>query len=66
VSKSFRLQSRVVYWNDEQALEQALLVAKNHKINLPNIKKWAKSEGHLLKLGQFLEQLNQKSSKECP
>jgi hypothetical protein len=41
------------YWNDEQAL----LVAKNHKIDLNDLKRWAKSEEFLLQLKHFLEQL---------
>lgn len=45
------------YWDDEQALEQALLVAKNHKIDLKNLKRWAKEEGFLSKLERFLKQL---------
>ena len=45
------------YWNDEQALEQALLVAKNHKIDLKDLKRWAKKEGFLSLLKPFLEQL---------
>lgn len=46
------------YWNDEQALEQALLVAKNHPIDLNNLKHWAKAEGHEKKLKEFLRRLN--------
>jgi hypothetical protein len=45
------------YWDDEQALEQALLVAKNHKIDLKDLKRWAKKEGFLSQLKHFLEQL---------
>lgn len=45
------------YWNDEQALEQALLVAKNHKIDLKDLKRWAKGEGFLPQLEHFLKQL---------
>jgi hypothetical protein len=45
------------YWSDEQALEQALLVAKNHKIDLKDLKRWAKEEGFLSLFKHFLEQL---------
>ncbi|HWY36800.1 MAG TPA: hypothetical protein VNX68_19295, partial [Nitrosopumilaceae archaeon] len=45
------------YWNDKQALEQALLVAKKHKIDLKDLKRWAKEEGFLSQLNHFLEQL---------
>lgn len=48
------------HWNDEQAFEQALLVAKEHAINLPNIKRWAKIEGYQEKLKQFLDKLLKK------
>ena len=33
------------HWNDPQALEQALLVAEGHKIDLKDVKRWAKAEG---------------------
>lgn len=45
------------YWSDEQALEQALLVAENHKIDLKDLKRWAKEEGFLSSFKHFLEQL---------
>ena len=45
------------YWQDEQAFEQALLVAKNHKIDLEDLKRWAKEEGFPSQLKHFLEQL---------
>lgn len=45
------------YWNDEQALEQALLVAEDHKIDLNDLKRWAKDENHLSKFSEFLEKL---------
>jgi hypothetical protein len=34
------------HWNDRQALEQALLVARAQKINLSEIRRWSRSEGH--------------------
>ncbi|SRR5581483_1329515 len=45
------------HWNDEQALEQALLVAKNHKIDLKDLKRWSREEGFLSSLKHFLERL---------
>lgn len=45
------------HWNDMQALDQAILVAKAHQIDVKNLKKWAKSEGFSEKLHQFLRQL---------
>jgi len=32
------------FWNDQQGLAQAVLVAKNQKIDLPDIKRWSKVE----------------------
>lgn len=46
------------YWDDMQGLEQALLVAANHAINLKNIKQWAKKEGHLKKYNFFTKNLD--------
>lgn len=34
------------HWNDAQALEQAVLVAKAQKVSLREIKRWSKNEGH--------------------
>ncbi len=42
------------YWNDQQALEQALLVAKNNQIDLKNLKRWAKEEGFFSEFERFL------------
>ena len=45
------------FWNDHQALEQALLVAKNNKVNLTKIKKWAEKEGEMEKFKIFQKKL---------
>lgn len=45
------------HWNDAQALEQSLLVAENHPINLKDLKHWAKAEGFESKLHEFLRKL---------
>ncbi len=37
---------------DNQCLQQAILVSKNHKINLEEINKWSQAEG---KLSEFIE-----------
>ncbi|MDP1836072.1 MAG: hypothetical protein Q8K75_09140 [Chlamydiales bacterium] len=47
------------YWNDAQALEQALLVAEDCDIDLRSIKLWAKAEGHQEKLEHFLKKVVQ-------
>ncbi len=45
------------HWNDRQALEQALLVAKNHPIHLEDLKRWAKEEKFEKKLEDFLNKI---------
>lgn len=50
--------SSFFHWNDEQALEQALMVAKSHTINLEDIKRWAGLEGYSKKLDDFLTRIN--------
>jgi hypothetical protein len=42
------------HWNDEQALEQALLVSENCLIDLSDLKRWAKKEGFEKKMKLFL------------
>jgi hypothetical protein len=44
-------------WNDEQALEQALLVAQDCSIDIQNIKHWAKAEGFQEKFKLFLKKI---------
>jgi hypothetical protein len=43
------------HWSDLQALEQALMVAENHSVDLKEIKRWAKNEGFENRLDQFLK-----------
>jgi hypothetical protein len=45
------------HWNDQQAFEQALLVAKDHHIDLSDIERWAKAEAHLEKFIFFVKKL---------
>jgi hypothetical protein len=45
------------HWNDPQALEQAVMVAKSQKVNLKVIKKWSLAEGHKEKYENFLKML---------
>lgn len=45
------------HWNDAQALEQALMVAKNRTLDLKDLKRWAKAEGFEKKLKEFLSKL---------
>jgi hypothetical protein len=46
------------FWNDLQALEQALLVARDNEIDLDVVRKWSKKEGELEKFGIFLKKLH--------
>lgn len=45
------------HWNDQQALEQALFVAKDHHIDINDVERWAKAEGHQEKFKTFLGKL---------
>lgn len=45
------------YWNDKQSLEQALMVAKSEKINMADIRRWAKNENNLEKYKEFSKSL---------
>ena len=47
------------YFNDEQCLDQAILVAKDLNINLSEIEKWAKGEGEMEKFTIFKNRYNQ-------
>jgi len=45
------------FWNDLQALEQALMVARDNEIDLEIIRKWSIKEGELEKFKIFLNRL---------
>jgi len=45
------------HWNDLQALEQAVLVAKAKKVSLREIKRWSEREGQMEKYAAFLSML---------
>jgi len=45
------------FWNDQQSLDQAIMVAKRNKINLSEIKKWAKKQGESEKYNVFVKKL---------
>lgn len=45
------------HWNDAQALKQALMVAENHKVDLKDLKRWAKAEGFEKKFEEFLRKV---------
>ena len=43
------------HWNDQQSLEQAVLVAKNHPVDLGEIKRWSESEGYAQKYSELMK-----------
>lgn len=48
------------HWNDPQALEQALMLAKAQKINLREIKRWSEKEEYEKKYKVFVSMLKMK------
>lgn len=48
------------YWNDPQALEQALMVAKAQAINFREVKRWSEKEGQADKYNEFRKRLKKK------
>lgn len=48
------------HWNDHQALEQAVMVAKAQKVNLREIGRWSAKEGQKVKYHAFAEKLKKK------
>jgi hypothetical protein len=46
-----------LHWNDTQSLEQALLIARLHKIDLEEIRKWAANEKMPRRFETFLRRL---------
>lgn len=45
------------FWDDRQALEQAVLVTRSNKVNLAKIRKWAEREGETEKFKIFQKKL---------
>lgn len=48
------------YWNDQQALEQAIMVAKAQKIDFREVERWSKKEAQVEKYRQFVSSLPNK------
>ena len=48
------------HWNDPQALEQSLLIARSQKINLQEVKRWSEKEGQKEKFNTFAKMLKKK------
>jgi hypothetical protein len=49
------------FWKDLQALEQALMVARDNDVDLDLVKKWSRKEGELEKFAIFLKKLTEQS-----
>jgi hypothetical protein len=49
------------HWNDQQALEQAIMVAESQKIDFHEVKRWSEKEGHIGKYRQFIKRLHNKT-----
>ena len=45
------------HWNDRQSLYQALMVCKEQKVNLNELKRWSKNEGMINKFFDFKKEL---------
>jgi hypothetical protein len=50
--------SAYYFWDDHQSLEQAILVAKHNKIDIPEIRRWSGVEQNLKKFNQFLKRIS--------
>jgi hypothetical protein len=49
---------RLLFWNDLQGLEQAVLVAKSQSVDLMEIKRWSKAEGKEREFNAFRDKLS--------
>ena len=54
------------HWGDLQSLEQAVLVSRNQKIDLEEVKRWSKKEGKLQNFDNILSRLSSKKVKIIP
>jgi hypothetical protein len=46
------------FWDDQQSLAQAILVALHNRINISEIKRWSQAEGKIEKFKIFLKRYN--------
>jgi hypothetical protein len=46
------------FWNDQQGLAQAVLVAKSQNVDLDEIKRWSKAENKESEFKTFMKKLN--------
>jgi hypothetical protein len=45
------------HWEDKQGLEQAILVAKAHPVDMEDLKRWSEKEGKLAEFEEFSQRL---------
>ena len=45
------------YWSDRQSFEQAVMVAKQHEIDMDDIQKWTEKEGKLEEFKSFQDRI---------
>jgi hypothetical protein len=48
------------FWNDQQSLAQAILVAKNAQINMSEIKRWSQTTRNMNRFKTFQERLSER------
>ena len=53
------------HWNDNQAFEQALMVAFDQKINMSEVKRWSENEQMIEKFNEFKRRLKGKKKKSA-
>lgn len=51
------------HWQDRQALEQAIMVTHDQKVDLKEIEHWAKAENHFAEFNQFINALKEINKK---
>ncbi len=49
------------HWSDRQNLDQAVMVAKRHTIDLDKVKAWSKKEGKIDRYQEFIDSLESSS-----
>lgn len=47
------------HWNDRQALEQAMMVAKDQAVDMKDLRRWSEGEGAVPKFDAFRKRLRQ-------
>jgi hypothetical protein len=52
------------FWNDQQGLAQAILVAKSHKVDLKEVKRWSTVEGRESEFNIFKRKLESRKANQ--